>query len=667
MAYEPLHHKYRPQTFAELVGQDAIATTLSNAISSGRIAPAYLFTGPRGTGKTSSARILAKSLNCIAGDRPTPTPCGQCDVCRSITRDSALDVVEIDAASNTGVDNIRETIERAQFAPAQCRYKVYVIDECHMLSTPAFNALLKTLEEPPARVVFVLATTDPQKVLATIISRCQRFDFRRIPLESMTTHLQTIAAAEKINIDGEAIALVAQIANGGLRDAESLLDQLSLLSGTVTVERVWDLVGAVPERDLLALVRAIAADNSVAVIEQCRHLMDRGREPLIVLQNLASFYLYLLIAKTAPQRPDLAAVTETIWQQLCQEVGRWQTAQILQGQQHLKNSEVQLKNSTQPRLWLEVTLLGLLPSALATPAVPPQQTAGVKPSPCPPKIVQPPQPQKSEPTPPPPQPQPTPVQEQKPSLPNSPAPASNANVLQSRINQTWERVLEILPPLSQALVRQHCYLLGFDLESSVADVGVRNKNLFKIAQSKKEDIETALTQVWQQKVTVNLQVGRAAAAAQPQSSPQKTGSDRLSESGQLAEARRKLQKSAEKEEVIANNAPPSAAIPKEARKHPEIVPNHNPDPVAAPPQPPVETNGDRAENAVNLEVQPPPSDSEISNKAVPIAAQHLAQQFDGAIIALEDDFFAIAQPTPTEEPPPPPDEPKLEVDEEIPF
>jgi len=249
VTYEPLHHKYRPQTFAQLAGQDAIAQTLSNALTSGRIAPAYLFCGPRGTGKTSSARILAKSLNCMATDKPTPTPCGKCEACVSITNGSALDVIEIDAASNTGVDNIREIIERVQFAPVQCRYKVYVIDECHMLSTAAFNALLKTLEEPPSRVIFVLATTDPQRVLPTIISRCQRFDYRRIPLDAMVKHLRYIATEEYIDIDSGALSLVAQLSNGGMRDAESLLDQLSLLSGTITTQKVWDLVGSVSEQD----------------------------------------------------------------------------------------------------------------------------------------------------------------------------------------------------------------------------------------------------------------------------------------------------------------------------------------------------------------------------------------------------------------------------------
>ncbi|WP_019498661.1 DNA polymerase III subunit gamma/tau, partial [Pseudanabaena sp. PCC 6802] len=350
MGYEPLHHKYRPQTFADLVGQEAIATILTNAIETQRIAPAYLLTGARGTGKTSTARIMAKSLNCLSYDAPTPTPCGQCELCRSVTIGNALDITEIDAASNTGVDNIRELIERAQFAPVQARYKVYAIDECHMLSTAAFNALLKTLEEPPDRVVFILATTDPQRVLPTIISRCQRFDFRRIPLGAMVGHLQKIADLERIAINPEAITLVAQIAQGGLRDAESLLDQLSLTEGEITTEAVWDLVGTVPERDLLTLLEAIAQDNSIQVLEQSRQVMDRGREPLIVLQSLAGMYRDLLIAKTASDRRDLVALTAASWDRLQQLAAIFPISNILAGQQHLRSAEVQVKNTTQPRL-----------------------------------------------------------------------------------------------------------------------------------------------------------------------------------------------------------------------------------------------------------------------------------------------------------------------------
>ncbi|MDV3350607.1 DNA polymerase III subunit gamma/tau [Leptothoe sp. LEGE 181152] len=374
MAYEPLHHKYRPQTFAQLVGQGAIATTLSNALQQNRIAPAYLFCGPRGTGKTSSARILAKSLNCLSSEVPTSAPCGQCQVCREITVGASLDIVEIDAASNTGVDNIRELIERAQFAPVQCRHKLYVLDEVHMLSTAAFNALLKTLEEPPPHVVFVLATTDPQRVLPTIISRCQRFDFRRIPLDAMVQHLNYIAQQEAIAIAPDALQLVAQLSQGGLRDAESLLDQLGLLDGEITIEAVWDLVGAVSERDLLALVQAVSADDGAQVLILARQLMDRGREPLMVLQSLVAFYRDLLIAKTAGERRDLVAITPPVWAEMVNFAQALPLPLLLSSQQHLRAAEVQVKNTTQPRLWLEITLMGLLPSALgqvnvATPVV----------------------------------------------------------------------------------------------------------------------------------------------------------------------------------------------------------------------------------------------------------------------------------------------------------
>lgn len=551
MSYEPLHHKYRPQTFANLVGQEAIATTLTNAILTERIAPAYLFTGPRGTGKTSSARILAKSLNCLKQDQPTESPCGHCDVCKSIASGAALDVIEIDAASNTGVDNIREIIERAQFAPVQCRYKVYVVDECHMLSTAAFNALLKTLEEPPNHVVFVLATTDPQRVLPTIISRCQRFDFRRIPLESMVGHLRHIASQEQIDITPEALTLVAQVAQGGLRDAESLLDQLSLLPEQVAVEQVWDLVGAVPERDLMALTKALASGNSEAVLDHCRRLMDKGREPLIVLQNLAGFYRDLLIAKTAPHRNDLVAVTPPTWDQLREFVQDIDVSTILQGQQHLKNSEAQIKNTTQPRLWLEVTLLGLLKSAVTSPPMiqtpvvsrqepqTPRESSSSSasrysasssvPSPLPQSEMPPPAPS-------------TPsnlVASAPSSLSQNPAtvsreeisltsvqtphastvnstdsgqssedevskPTSEAIASSSNVEEIWQKVVSVLQPFAtQALLRQHCHLLSF--EGSTAYVGVSSLPLLELAQKKLPNIEAAFEAVYQSKVRVTLQ------------------------------------------------------------------------------------------------------------------------------------------------------------------
>lgn len=523
MSYEPLHHKYRPQTFADLVGQEAIAQTLTNAIRQEKVAPAYLFCGPRGTGKTSSARILAKSLNCLTTDKPTPQPCGTCDVCRTIAQGTALDITEIDAASNTGVDNIREIIERAQFAPVQCRYKVYVVDECHMLSSAAFNALLKTLEEPPKHVVFVLATTDPQRVLPTIISRCQRFDFRRIPLAAMVKHLQYIATKESINITTEAITLVAQVAQGGLRDAESLLDQLSLLAGEITVECIWDLVGAVPERDLLALSQAITDNHAQAVLDCCRNLMDRGREPLVVLQNLAGFYRDLLIAKTAPSRQDLVAVTPPTWKQLGELAESMETTDILRGQQHLKSSEVQVKNTTQPRLWLEVTLLGLLPEALRVESAS-NQTRSQQVSQ--PRTTQPSEPQhRTQPASSPPTaanqtPTTTPISstpktQSPPPVKSSPSPPPSANngtvpvvpVSEQSANteQIWQQIIDNVRPYSaKELLRQHCHLSSFD--GTVAQIGISTKPLFDLAQKKLPNIQTAFEYVYQKDIKVIFKI-----------------------------------------------------------------------------------------------------------------------------------------------------------------
>jgi DNA polymerase III subunit gamma/tau len=544
MSYEPLHHKYRPQTLADLVGQEAIAQTLSNALLSRKIAPAYLFTGPRGTGKTSSARIFAKSLNCLQSDRPTPKPCGECDVCRSIARGSALDVIEIDAASNTGVDNIREIIERAQFAPVQCRYKVYAIDECHMLSTAAFNALLKTLEEPPDRVIFILATTDPQRVLPTIISRCQRFDYRRIPLEAMSSHLGYIAREEKIDITEEAIAIIAQLANGGLRDAESLLDQLSLFAETIVPTKVWDLIGAVPEQDLLALVMAIRSDNTEAVIQQCRQILDRGKEPLIVLQNLANFYLNLLIAKTSPNRADLVAVTSATWQELIEESSQWQIELILQGQKQLKDSEVQLKNTTQPRLWLEITLLSLLPSAnrvvtlnnikntssnnsplsqnqtqttIATTLTAKARDTSIDnsrhnnntvdrnlsddrviektiESNVNTKIVT--VTDSLEPT-----------QEIQENIPETQDKDRDNSLSQISPDAIWQKAIDVVvPPTTKELLRQQCFLISFD--GSIAKIGIGSPQLMKLHQGKIANIEDAFSRICDRKIKAVFEVAK---------------------------------------------------------------------------------------------------------------------------------------------------------------
>jgi DNA polymerase III subunit gamma/tau len=489
MAYIPLHHKYRPQTFADLVGQEAIATTLTNALRLQKIAPAYLFTGPRGTGKTSSARILAKSLNCIVSPVPTAQPCGKCDVCRAIALGAALDIIEIDAASNTGVDNIREIIERAQYAPVQCRYKVYIIDECHMLTTAAFNSLLKTLEEPPDRVVFVLATTDPQRVLPTIISRCQRFDYRRIPVDAMVKHLTYIAGIEQIEIAAASVKLVAQIAQGGLRDAESLLDRLSLLDGEITPDRVYDAIGSVPEQDLLEILQAISKSDPESLLDLVRNILERGKEPLIVLQNLAGCYRDLLIAKTAPKRPDLVALTAETWLELGKIAQTWQVSWILAGQKHLKDSEVQLKHTTQPQLWLEIAILGLLsvsiqPASAPLPVGVPSSSRSTPQPSTPPEIIQ---HQSSIATPPP-----------AAQL----APPVQINTLD--LVSTWEQVLQQLLPASRDLFKPFGKLIAVSEEQAV--VAMKSSTMQTIASGKVPELAKVFSQMFNRSIAVKLEV-----------------------------------------------------------------------------------------------------------------------------------------------------------------
>jgi DNA polymerase III subunit gamma/tau len=297
--YEVFARKYRPQTFDDLVGQAHVSRTLKNAVAQNRLAHAYLFVGPRGVGKTSTARILAKSLNCVKG--PTITPCGECDNCREIAAGNSLDVIEIDGASNNSVEDVRQLRENVRYAPAKGHYKIYLIDEVHMLSPAAFNALLKTLEEPPAHVKFIFATTEPQKVLPTILSRCQRFDLRRIPANLIAKHLQFIAGKEKIALEAAAAHAIARGAEGGLRDAESMLDQLVAFCGEKISENdVLDVFGFTSEQTVAYLTGRILRGETPGAIDLLHQQSDAGKDMMRLMSDLIAYLRDLLVFKAKP-------------------------------------------------------------------------------------------------------------------------------------------------------------------------------------------------------------------------------------------------------------------------------------------------------------------------------------------------------------------------------
>ena len=364
--HKPFHQKYRPLNLDELVGQEFISITLKQALISQKIAPAYLFNGPRGTGKTSSARIFAKSLNCLSSKQPTPNPCGKCELCIQIAEGNALDIIEIDAASNTGVENIREIIDRARFAPTQARWKVYVIDECHMLSTAASNALLKTIEEPPERVVFILATTNPERVINTIQSRCQKFDFKRISSNTIFHNLSAIANKESIKFEDQALKLIAKRSNGGMRDAQSFLDQLSLLPNGVTTKNVQNLLGEVSENDLTDLINALINNEPESLLISCNNLYDAGNEPNEILVGLLNITRDLLLKTLNNNYSEIYYTSIEFQNELNKFSYKISKNRIIEWHNKLKNVDYQIKTSDNPRLWLEIHLTSLLEENIKT-------------------------------------------------------------------------------------------------------------------------------------------------------------------------------------------------------------------------------------------------------------------------------------------------------------
>lgn len=299
MEYLVLARKYRPQTLAELIGQEVMVRTLTNAVKTGRIAHAFILTGVRGVGKTTTARIIARALNCVDG--PTISPCGGCEHCRAISDDRHADVVEMDAASNTGVDDIRDLIDGARYRPVSARYKVYIVDEVHMLSKNAFNALLKTLEEPPPDVKFIFATTEVNRVPVTVLSRCQRFALRRVPIEYLIEHYRRIAEAEGIVVEPAALDLIARAADGSVRDGLSILDQAIALSGSIDEAAVRDMLGIADRNLVFDLLETVLKGDAGGALDRMDSLYQGGADPLLVLQDLLDLTHFLTRLKLAPE------------------------------------------------------------------------------------------------------------------------------------------------------------------------------------------------------------------------------------------------------------------------------------------------------------------------------------------------------------------------------
>jgi DNA polymerase-3 subunit gamma/tau len=355
VSYQVFARKYRPQTFDEVIGQEHITQTLKNAIGQNRLAHAYLFVGPRGTGKTSTARILAKALNCEKG--PTISPCGKCDVCKEISQGNSLDVLEIDGASNNGVEQVRELRENVRFAPTRGKYRIYIIDEVHMLSAAAFNALLKTLEEPPAHVKFVFATTEPQKVMATILSRCQRFDLRRIPAALIAKHLQFIAKKEKFALDDDAAKAIAIGAEGGLRDAESMLDQLVAFCGDKIAEQdVLSIFGFTSQQTVSGLCGHILGGASAEALGVVHEQAEAGKDLSRLMTDLIAHLRNLIVMKADPASMK-AELGEKALASLRSQADALPMERLLELIEQFADAEARMKWAPNKKLYFEIAVI----------------------------------------------------------------------------------------------------------------------------------------------------------------------------------------------------------------------------------------------------------------------------------------------------------------------
>ncbi|GAP15459.1 DNA polymerase III, subunit gamma and tau [Longilinea arvoryzae] len=375
---QAFYRKWRPQLWDQVVGQEHIVHTLQNAIRGGKVGHAYLFSGPRGTGKTTTARLLAKAVNCLA-DELSDRPCDQCAHCKAVDEGRFLDLIEIDAASNTSVDDIRDLRDKINFAPSQGRYKVYIIDEVHMLSTAAFNALLKTLEEPPAHAIFILATTEVHKIPATVLSRCQRHEFRRIPVHDIVQHLHTIATAENLQVEEEALILIARQSTGAMRDAISLLDQLASTGEKITLENAQKVLGTATNQVVVDLVGAILASQADRGLDFIHQALDSGTDPRQFARQVVEYLRSLLLVRMG--NADQVDATTEMRAQMAAHASQFDLPTLLQAIKVFNSAANEGRSGWQPSLMLELALTETLAiPANAAPVYTPAQVQNPEPA-----------------------------------------------------------------------------------------------------------------------------------------------------------------------------------------------------------------------------------------------------------------------------------------------
>lgn len=542
---QALYRKWRPQTFADVVGQEHIVRTLRNALQTGRLHHAYLLAGPRGTGKTTTARLIAKAVNCLSPLEERP--CDQCEICRAITDGRLIDLMEIDAASNTGVDNIRDLLEKVGFRPAQARFKVYVVDEVHMLSTAAFNALLKTLEEPPEHVIFVLATTEVHKIPETILSRCQRFEFRRIPLTGLVGQLQTIAEAEGISVEPEALDLIARAATGSMRDAISLFDQMAA-GGAVTADYVRLMLGAERREVVQSLLQAWLDGDLNRGLHVINEAVDSGADPRQLARQTADFFRGLLLMRvgageswtgpTAEERPRLQAMAKQA-----------QPERLVQAVQLFSEVASERRAGWQPQLPLELAFVeATLPPSATSPSA---SVAPVSQAPAPQMSASSSAPVTSAPA--------TPVAMSQPAVrraptrpvtttaspreasspeqsgqsqqtaPSGAAPAGVDTTLYAAVNERWRDVVGQLRPVNLGAFLRDGRPMGVDADGFLVlgfQHTLHRNNIDK--ESNRGIVETHLAKIFGKRILVRCvmekewQPGAAPAASKPAAAP-KTG------------------------------------------------------------------------------------------------------------------------------------------------